>query len=69
MIRKSKSVPYNLYKLVEKIPRSASFCDFHTLVLSGTMRYPSYGLFLLKHPNASRSQRREAIKYFYCNKI
>lgn len=69
MIRKSKSAPYNLYKLIEKIPRSKSFCDFHTLILSGTMYYNSYGLFLLKNPYSSRSQRREAIQQFYCNKI
>lgn len=69
MIRKSKSAPYNLYKLVEKIPRSKSFCDFHTLILSETTRYNSYGWFLLKNPNASRNQRREAIQHFYYNKI
>lgn len=69
MIHTSTSTPYNLYRFVENVPRSTSFCDFHTLVLSGTMRYTSYGLFLLKHPNASRIQRRQAIKYFYCNKI
>lgn len=69
MIRKSKSAPYNLYKLVEKIPRSNSFCDYHNLFSSGTTYYKSYGLFLLKNPNASRSQRREAIQHFYYNKI
>ena len=69
MIRKSKSAPYNLYKLIEKIPRSKSFSDFHTLILFGTTYYKSYGLFLLKNPYASRSQRREAIQHFYYNKI
>lgn len=69
MIRKSKSAPYNLHKLVEKISRSKSFCDYYNLFSSGTTYYKSYGLFLLKTPNASRSQRREAIQHFYYNKI
>lgn len=31
-------------------------------------KYFSYGEFLLKNPNATKEERREAIKKFYLNK-
>lgn len=69
MIKRVKSLPTKLYKLNQEMPRTKSFHDFNNLYLSGNTLYTSYGMFLVKYPNASRSQRREAIKNFYHNKI
>lgn len=69
MIKKVKSLPSKLYKLIDEMPRSKSFHDFNNLYLSENTMYTSYGVFLVKYPNALRSQRREAIKQFYRNKI
>lgn len=69
MIKRVKSIPTKLHKLIGEIPRSKSFHDFNNLYLSGNTLYTSYGMFLVKYPNASRSQRKRTITEFYKNKI
>lgn len=69
MIHKSTSFPNNLYKITNSVKKSTSFHDFNALYMHGNIKYRSYGMFLFKHPNASRSERRYAIQQFYCNKI
>lgn len=69
MIHKSTSFPNNLYKLTNSVKKSSSFHDFNTLRMRGHIKYSSYGMFLFKHPNATRSERIYAIQQFYCNKI
>ena len=53
MIHKSKSLPNYLSKIK----------------FSENINYISYGLFLVRYPNALKSERVRAIKKFYSTKI
>ncbi len=69
MIHKSKSLPNYLSKITSSFKKNHTFHDLSKLNFSENINYISYGLFLVRYPNALKSERVRAIQKFYSTKI
>lgn len=52
---------------IEKTKKIKSFNDFENLILNGTVKFLSYGEYLMKNLETTRVQRQRAIKNHYSN--